>query len=323
MLWRAEVSISSECAKAASRSCRQSVATGAHAEPGGGHGSQWIDADALDLSLDQNRPQGCVGDESVSDVGVRSEQGVLEITLRRASKRNALTAAMYETLARLIESAGASDEVRAIVVAADGADFCAGNDLPEFLGNYDLGPGTPWRRFLDVLPAAPRPLVAAVQGNAVGIGMTMLLHFDVVYVEPTARLSVPFASLGVVPEAGSSVLLRELVGPIRASEAFLLGRTFDAEESVRLGLATAVVPAGTGRPAAHQAARAIAQLPGEAVRQYLKLKQTRHSTLSQRIDAECQAFMHCIRTPQTRSILAGLANTSRVGDKTMSPGSGS
>jgi enoyl-CoA hydratase/carnithine racemase len=242
----------------------------------------------------------------MSDVGVRSEHGVLEITLRRVAKRNALTAVMYEELARLIEGVGASDEVRAVVVAAEGVDFCAGNDLPEFLGDYELAPGSPWRRFLDALPVAAKPLLAAVQGNAVGIGMTMLLHFDFVWVEPTARLAAPFARLGVVPEAGSSGLLRARVGPQRAAEVFLLGRAFSAEEAVQLGLANALVPAGQGRAAALQAAQAIAQLPVEAVCGYLSLKQNRYPTLAERIDAECRAFMQCLRTPQTRSIIGGI-----------------
>ena len=115
----------------------------------------------------------------MSDVLVRLADGVLEITLNRVRKRNALTAEMYDVLAGQLEKASAVDDVRVIVFTAEGADFCAGNDLQEFLGSYDLRRGTPWRRFLDSLPAAAKPLVAAVQGNAVGIGMTMLLQFVV------------------------------------------------------------------------------------------------------------------------------------------------
>jgi enoyl-CoA hydratase/carnithine racemase len=246
----------------------------------------------------------------VSDVLARLADGVLEITLNRVRKRNALTAEMYDVLASQLEKASAADDVRVIVLTAEGADFCAGNDLQEFLGSYDLRRGTPWRRFLDSLPAQAKPLVAAVQGNAVGIGMTMLLHFDLVYLEPTARLSVPFGQLGVVPEAGSSGLLRMAIGPLRAGEAFLLGRALRAEEAVQLGLANCIVPASGGRQAALDAAKAIAQLPIEAVRQYRRLKQARYASLEDRIDAECEAFMRCLRTPETRSILSARAASS-------------
>jgi enoyl-CoA hydratase/carnithine racemase len=248
----------------------------------------------------------------VSDVLVRLVHGVLELTLNRAAKRNALTAEMYDVLASQIEKASAADEVRVIVFMAEGADFCAGNDLHEFLGGYDLRSGTPWRRFVDSLPACTKPLVAAVQGNAVGIGMTMLLHFDLVYLEPTARLSAPFAQLGVVPEAGSSGLLRTAIGPLRIGEAFLLGHAFQAEEAVRLGLANSIVPAGGGRQAALDAAKSIAQLPMEAVREYRRLKQARYASLEDRIDAECEAFMRCLRTPETRSILRARAASPRA-----------
>lgn len=244
----------------------------------------------------------------MTDIRAHLEQGVLEITLCRASKRNALTARMYGEMAQAIEAASAADEVRAILFSGEGRDFCAGNDLDEFLGDYELAHGSPWRRFLDALPAAEKPLVAAVHGNAVGIGMTMLLHFDLVYVEPSARLSAPFASLGVVPEAGSSGLLRDLIGQRRASEVFLLARVVDAAEAVQLGLANAVVPEGSARHAARDAARAIARLSPQAVRECMRLRQSAYATVAERVDAECAAFMRCIRSPETRDILRKLTS---------------
>lgn len=250
------------------------------------------------------------GDVPVSDIRFRSDQGILEITLCRVSKRNALTAAMYGELADLIESASTSDDVRVILFVADGSDFCAGNDLLEFLGEYDLARGTPWRRFIDALSSIEKPMVAAVHGNAVGIGMTMLLHFDVVYVEPTARLSAPFAKLGLVPEAGSSQLLSDLIGPLRAGETFLLGRSFGAEESVQLGMANALVPVGAGKQTALQAATAIARLPVRAVNAIMRLKRSKHATLADRIDAECSAFMDCIRSSESQEIVRKLTSSS-------------
>lgn len=239
------------------------------------------------------------------DVRTRAQGGVLEVVLCRTAKRNALTEAMYAELAGILQRADADAAVRAIVFSAEGRDFCAGNDLPEFLGSYDLAPGSAWRRFLEALPAMRKPLIAAVHGNAVGIGMTMLLHFDLVYVEPSAKLSAPFARLGVVPEAGSSELLRARVGALRANEAFLLGRVFGAEESVRLGLANAVTAEGGARSAALAAAAAVAALPGASVRAVLDLQKTRFASLADCVDAECRAFMACLRSDETQKILRG------------------
>lgn len=243
----------------------------------------------------------------MADVRIAGHGGVLEIVLARAAKRNALTEAMYGELADLLARAHADDAVRAILLTAEGRDFCAGNDLPEFLGSYDLAPGSAWRRFLDSLPAARKPLVAAVHGNAVGIGLTMLLHFHHVVVEPDAKLSAPFARLGVAPEAGSSALLRERIGALRASETFLLGRVFGAEEAVQLGLANRLAAAGEGRAVALAAAQAVAALPPLSVRAVLELQKARFGSLADCIAAECGAFMDCLHSEETQRILRARA----------------
>jgi enoyl-CoA hydratase/carnithine racemase len=237
------------------------------------------------------------------DIRTQAHGGVLEIVLCRTAKRNALTQAMYAELAGRMEQAADDGAVRAILFTAEGRDFCAGNDLAEFLGSYDLAPGSAWRRFLDCLPAARKPLLAAVHGNAVGIGMTMLLHFDLVFVEASARLSAPFATLGVAPEAGSSQLLQARIGPLRANEAFLLGRVFGAQEAVQLGLANALAADGQARGAALVAAQAIAALPPQSVRAVLDLQKASFASLADCIDAECRAFMACLRSDETQAIL--------------------
>lgn len=239
----------------------------------------------------------------MADIRTENHGAVLEIVLARTAKRNALTEAMYGELAALLASANADDGVRAVLFTAEGRDFCAGNDLPEFLGAYDLAPGSAWRRFVDSLPAAHKPMVAAVQGNAVGIGLTMLLHFQYVVVEPSAKLSAPFAQLGVAPEAASSALLRERIGTLRASEAFLLGRVFGAQEAVQLGLASRLAAEGEGRAAALAAAHAMAALPALSVRAVLELQKASFESLPERIDAECGAFMDCLQSDETRQLL--------------------
>lgn len=239
----------------------------------------------------------------MADVRTAVHGAVLEIVLARGAKRNALTEAMYDELANLLARANADDAVRAVLFTAEGRDFCAGNDLPEFLGSYDLAPGSAWRRFLDALPAARKPLVAAVHGNAVGIGLTMLLHFQHVVVEPSAKLSAPFAKLGVAPEAGSSALLRARIGVLRANEAFLLGRVFGAEEAVQLGLANQLAGDGEGRNAALAAAQALAALPPLSVRAVLELQKATFESLADCIDAECCAFMDCLHSEETQRLL--------------------
>lgn len=247
----------------------------------------------------------------MGDIDVRSNGRVLEVVLRRAAKRNALTARMYSALADALDRLDSDPESAAMVFTAEGEHFCAGNDLGEFFGDYDLATGSPWRCFIDGLAGARKPLIAAVQGHAVGIGMTMLLHCDLVFVEPTARLSAPFGRLGLVPEAGSSQLLPALIGHQRAAEMFLLGRWMNAEEAHGCRLANAIAPAGRARDLAMEAAAQIAALPPASVLEIKNLMRSPTSRLEDRIAAECVSFMACLRTPQTTEVLQRLAKSGR------------
>ncbi|HTN13128.1 MAG TPA: enoyl-CoA hydratase-related protein, partial [Acetobacteraceae bacterium] len=143
--------------------------------------------------------------------------GVLELTMDRPDKRNALTRPMYTAMAEALEAAAENPAVRAVLLCGSGDGFCAGNDLADFVsGAPPLAEDSPSRRFLRAISSHPKPIVAAVQGNAVGIGTTMLLHCDLVVLAEGARLVLPFVKLGVVPEAASSLLLPRLVGHQRA-----------------------------------------------------------------------------------------------------------
>jgi enoyl-CoA hydratase/carnithine racemase len=195
-------------------------------------------------------------------VNVAMDAGVLTVTMARPDKKNAITNAMYGAMADALERAESDSAIRAVLFQGDGDSFTAGNDLADFAA---VSQGTLGERhvsrFLAKLAAATRPLVAAVQGNAVGIGTTMLLHCDLVYLAPNARLITPFVNLALVPEAASTYLLPQRVGHARAYAMFALGEPVEAATAVSIGLANAVVPLEDLRAKARGAAEALTKRP--------------------------------------------------------------
>src|SRR3989304_8647809 len=161
-------------------------------------------------------------------VNYQFEQGVATLTFDRPDKRNAITGAMYEALAGHLQQAAADGAVRAVLVPGAGVAFTAGNDLKDFGEPRFAEPNSPVIRFMQTLAAFEKPVVAAVNGMAVGIGLTMLLHCDLVYVADEATFSMPFVNLGLVPEFGSTLVLPAIAGRVRAAEMLLLGRPFPA-----------------------------------------------------------------------------------------------
>jgi len=199
--------------------------------------------------------------------------GVLTITFNRPEKKNALTVAEYARLGALIDAANDDPEVRAILIQAAGDTFTGGHDVSEFAA-ISAGGGAPPARgespaaepFLLALANARKPLVAAVHGRAVGIGLTLLLHCDLVYVAEDALLSCPFVNLALAPEAASSLLLPARIGHVRAFELFVLGAPIDGRTAVEWGIANAALPAGEVQARARAAAEALATKPAAAVR---------------------------------------------------------
>jgi enoyl-CoA hydratase/carnithine racemase len=178
-------------------------------------------------------------------VRVEQAQGVLSITLARPERRNAITVAMYAALAEAVEGAARNPEVRVITFRGEGQDFAAGNDLSDFLTALPRDTtDIPVWRLLRALATCEIPLIAAVQGNCVGIGTTMLLHCDLVVAEEGTRFSLPFVDLALVPEAASTLLLPRLAGRRRAARYLLLGETFGVDEALQIGLVSQ--RAGTG-----------------------------------------------------------------------------
>ncbi len=225
--------------------------------------------------------------------------GVLWLTLNRPEKKNALTDAMYGALADAMAAAENDPAVRAIGIRGAGDLFCAGNDIGDFLkAAGDIG-GANVFRFLRLLATAGKPLLAGVQGRAVGIGTTMLLHCDYVVLAEDALLSTPFVGLGLVPEAASSLLLPATIGHRRAFAMLAMGEAMNASDALAAGLANAVVPGGELETAIGDAATRIAQLPPGAVQATKALMRDRVG-MAARMEEEIAIFAQRLQSPEAR-----------------------
>lgn len=235
-------------------------------------------------------------------------RGVATLTFARPEKKNALTIAMYEALAAYLKEALEDDSVRAVLITGRGETFTAGNDLNDFTsGARLLEPDSAVRRFMRMLSNYEKPVVAAVNGTTVGIGVTLLLHCDLVYIAAGARFSLPFANLGLVPEFGSSLLLPLCAGRVRAAEMLLLGRQFSAEEAVTMGLANAVLPRDHVLARAHDMALAFNSMAPGAVRESKRLmRQCQAAMVDAAIEREFVTFGQCLAGPEAREAIAAL-----------------
>jgi enoyl-CoA hydratase/carnithine racemase len=200
-------------------------------------------------------------------VRVERGDGVLAITMARPERRNAITVAMYAALADAIESAAGDDAIRVITLSGEGEDFTGGNDLADFMQALPReADDIPVWRLLRALARNTTPIVAAVHGNAVGIGTTMLFHCDLVLAEEGTRFLMPFVDLGLVPEAASSLLLPRLGGRRRAARYFLLGEPFGPDEAREFGLVSHVIPKGGLESALKQTVATLIAKPAQALR---------------------------------------------------------
>ena len=235
----------------------------------------------------------------------RREGAVQVIALDRPAKKNAITAEMYDAFAQAIAAAEAEAEVRCMLVHGSPDAFTAGNDLEDFLQRPPTGHDSPVFRFISAMSLAQKPLVAAVNGLAIGIGTTMLLHCDVVYAATDARFSLPFASLGVVPEFASSYLLPMVAGHARAAEMLMMAEPFDAERAREAGIVSRVFPAAGVVPAAMKAAQRIASLPPESIRLTKSLmKRTHAAAIQEQLRLEGEHFRRMLGEPAARAALA-------------------
>ncbi len=231
--------------------------------------------------------------------------GILRIEIRRPEKKNAITAAMYAALAQTLDDAAHDDSVRVVLIHGQPDGFTAGNDLADFLNNPPTDLDAPAFRFLLALDALPQPLIAAVCGNAIGIGTTLLLHCDLAYAAGNARFQLPFATLGLSPEGGSSVLLPRLAGHRQATELLMFGEPFDAATACKIGLVNAIHPAEAVLDIALERAYKLTTLPPAALRVTKRLlKQAPAPTIAETMRDEATTFMLQLLSPEAKEAFA-------------------
>lgn len=234
---------------------------------------------------------------------VRTEltDGVLTVALARPEKKNAITQAMYADLAEATRRARDDDAVRVILFQGDGDSFSAGNDIADFIAIGTSGEGqltdAPVFHFLKALADLDKPAVAAVRGRAVGIGLTLLLHCDMVVVAEDALLSAPFVNLALAPEAASSMLLPQVLGHQRAFEVFALGEPIDGRTALAWGLANRAVPADQVEGVAAQLASKLAARAPHSIRKTKALMRDAER-LWALMQAEGEAFGSQMRSPE-------------------------
>ncbi len=238
-------------------------------------------------------------------VRVERESGVLAITLARPDRRNAITVAMYATLADAIEEATGDPNIRVITFRGEGQDFAAGNDLADFLNALprDASEIPVWR-FLRALVNCETPIVAAVQGNCVGIGTTMLLHCDLVIADDTARFSMPFVDLALVPEAASSLLFPRLAGRRRAARHLLLCEPFGVEEAEAMGLVSHRASQGMLEAELNDVLAVMLAKPPKALRQTQRLlRESIKAEILDRMEVENGLFAERLQSAEVKEAI--------------------
>src|ERR1700739_4423762 len=243
----------------------------------------------------------------MSDIVTERTGSILRVQLNRPAKKNAMTSAMYVTLADLLNAAAKDDQVRVVLWHGAGDSFCAGNDVEDFLKNPP-GPGdSPQARLISAFIDFEKPIVAAVQGAAVGGGTTMLTHCDFVYAGESAKFHMPFINLALVPEFGSTYSVPARIGYLRAAELILLGQPFDAKRAVELGLATSVVPDQNLLATATETAQKLAEKPAGALQACKRLmKQSSREQLERAAKLENEEFSARVRSADTKEAFTAL-----------------
>jgi enoyl-CoA hydratase/carnithine racemase len=237
----------------------------------------------------------------MTDIQITKENGILTIVFDRESKKNAITAAMYQQLADALQDADSDSAVRAILISGKPQAFSAGNDLEDFLKNPPSQKEAPVFQFLWQISHANKPIIAAVAGIAVGIGTTMLLHCDLVYAADNAKFSMPFTQLGLCPEAAASLLLPQLAGYQRAAEKLLLGEAFSAQQAYEMGLVNRVLSQEELLPFAQQQAAKLVVLPASSIRITKQLmKKNRVTATETQMVSEIEHFSKMLTAPEAK-----------------------
>jgi len=234
-------------------------------------------------------------------IKIATLNGVATIEIARPEKKNAITVDMYAAMGEALRAANAEPAVRAVLITGQPGIFSSGNDLEDFMQRPAQDMDSPVFRFMKALAGCEKPVVAAVTGAAIGIGTTLLLHCDLVYVSDESRLAMPFTSLGLVPEFASSLILPQLLGHPKAAEKLLLGDPFTAQDAVDLGLANAVLPAGEVVGHARRMAERFNALPPSAVRDTKRLmRRANAEKVLEAIAVEGAIFGERLSSPEAR-----------------------
>lgn len=241
---------------------------------------------------------------STPHVVTRRDGAILRLQLNRPEKKNALTQDMYQALLDGLNEAEADESIHAVVFSGAGDTFCAGNDLGDFLRHGELTPQAPVFQLLKRLPQLTVPLVASVQGMAIGIGTTLLLHCDLIYAAEDAVFALPFVDLALVPEAGSSLLLPQTVGYPKAAELLLLGEPFGAAKAQQMGLLNDVVANADLDKRVEAVLQALANKPPQALRHSKQLLKAPQETTGARIERELEVFMKALASDEAQKVIA-------------------
>lgn len=237
-------------------------------------------------------------------IRVQDRDGVRTIAFARPEKKNAITREMYTRLVSALREAEASDAIKVVLFTGMGDVFTAGNDLGDFASAPPTDADAPVFQLLNLLPAFSKPLVAAVPGIAIGIGTTLLLHCDLVYASESATFKMPFVDLGLVPEAGSSQILPQLMGHTKAAELLLLGESFDAQTAAALNIVNKVLPAAELLSYARSKAQQLAAKPTEALIASKALMKRTPENLNDRINYEAKIFSERLQSSEAKAIFA-------------------
>lgn len=233
-----------------------------------------------------------------SNIDTEISGHVMTLRFNRPEKKNALTVAMYSDIVTALMAADKNPAVRVVILTGSGDAYAAGNDLKDFLEHPPTSSDDPVYRFMNTLAAFPKPVVAGVNGVAVGVGATMLLHCDLAYAVPTAKFQLPFVNLAIVPEYASTLLLPRMVGPLKAAELLLLGEPFTAEKACEVGFINAVVPAADLMATVNAKAAALAAKPPAALRAAKSLLHADRAEIFARIASENHVVRECLASPE-------------------------
>jgi enoyl-CoA hydratase/carnithine racemase len=239
----------------------------------------------------------------IATVEISINKGVQTLRLTRPEKRNALTQDMYRELSDVLEMGEADDTIRVRVLLGSGGHFTGGNDIADFLATAkgDQGPPREVLRFIELLPRMRKPVIAGVDGQAIGIGTTLLLHCDLVYATPRATFATPFLDLGLVPEAASSLLMPQVMGNQRAFEMLVLGETFSAARACNAGLVNALVDPENLEIHVMSIAARLAKKPPDALLTAKRLMRGNVNTVLERTREEATEFARCLTSPEARA----------------------